>query len=187
MSKRAQIGHLDLGFGRTRLRSQRGLTLVEVMTATVISAILLGVAAPSFSDVMSTARVRSEALELWALLNWARAEAVRRNVPVLVCPSNDGTSCLSPPVTHSWSGTKIACYDADGNGECDAPTHDAASPIRVRNAADASVQLSGPGSVVRFNGHGTAAGGVNFTLTAAAGGSKPTTVAVAAIGVARVD
>jgi len=187
MSKRAQIGHLELGFGRTRLRSQRGLTLVEVMTATVISAILLGVAAPSFSDVMSTARVRSEALELWALLNRARAEAIRRNVPVLVCPSNDGTSCLSPPVTHSWSGTKIACYDADSNGECDAPTPDAANPIRVRNAADASVQLIGPASSVRFNGHGTAAGSVNFTLTTAVGGSKSSTVAVAAMGAVRVD
>jgi len=157
------------------------------MVTTAISAILLGVAAPSFVDVVQATRTRSEAQELWALLNRARAEAVRRNVAVLVCPSNDGASCASAPTAGSWSGTRIACYDADGNGDCDASTAASPNPIRVRNAADASVEVSGPAAAVRFNGHGTAAGSASFTLRARADGSASTTLAVARIGAVRID
>lgn len=173
--------------GRRRRSAQLGVTLVEAMTTTAISAILLGVGVPSFVDRVQATRTRSEAQELWALLNRARAEAVRRNVPVLVCPSRDGASCLSLPSAASWSGTKIACSDADGNGACDDSTPNAPNPIQVRQATDASVRIAGPEAVVRFNGHGTAGSRASFTLSAAVGEANSSTVEVAAIGAVKVE
>ena len=179
--------HALRGSGRRSRSAQLGVTLVEVMMTTAISAILLGVGVPSFVDHVQATRTRSEAQELRALLNRARAEAVRRNVPVLVCPSHDGASCLSLPSAASWSGTKIACYDADGNGACDESTADAPNPIQVRQAAEASIRLAGPDAVVRFNGHGTAASRASFTLSTSAGGSAPSTIELAAIGAVKLD
>jgi type IV fimbrial biogenesis protein FimT len=187
MSNAQQSERPAPALARPRPASQRGLTMVEVMVTLAISAVLVGVAAPSLADLMHADRVRSASLELWGLLTEARAEAVKRNAPVLVCPSNDGASCLPSPTANSWSGIKIACYDVDGNGQCDASAAGSPNPIRVRNAPDRSVQLYGPTSVVRFNGPGTAAHGVTFTLTAGSGGSKSSTIVVTATGSVRSE
>lgn len=170
---------------RPRLNSQRGVTMVEVLATMAISAVVLGLAAPNLTDAMRTNRARTASQQLIGLLNDARSEAVKRNIPVLVCPSNDGATCLSTPTAASWIGLTIACYDADANGGCDTSTLTAPNPIRVRSQVDPMVQLSGPAAVVRFNGLGATASTVSFSLSTGAQASQSSTITVATTGAVR--
>ncbi len=60
----------------------RGFTLVELITVIAIVAILAGLAAPSFSQLMATQRIRSAASALIESLWLSRAEALKRNADV---------------------------------------------------------------------------------------------------------
>ncbi|MBQ0796602.1 GspH/FimT family pseudopilin [Zhongshania sp.] len=71
-----------LGLGR-----QRGYTLLELMVTLGIVAILAGVAVPSFNGFIQTQRLRSAANDLTTSFNLARSESVKRNVDVLMAPS----------------------------------------------------------------------------------------------------
>lgn len=73
--------------------SQRGFTLVELLTVLLVTAVLLAVAAPSLVSL----RERMAALQafhaLTAALAQARMAAIERGHPVTVCPSGDGQHC----------------------------------------------------------------------------------------------
>jgi len=56
----------------------RGVTLVELMVALTVLAVLLGVGVPSFARMMAANRMASRTNELVGALNLARMEAVRR-------------------------------------------------------------------------------------------------------------
>ncbi len=70
-----------------------GFTLVELMvTLTVLSALLV-VGVPAFQTFIQNNRQTSEQNGLLLTLLGARSEAVRANVPVVVCASTNGLSC----------------------------------------------------------------------------------------------
>jgi type IV fimbrial biogenesis protein FimT len=71
---------------------QRGFTLIELMVALAVAAVLLTVAVPSFFE--STARSRLEGVvnELAIDLQYARSEAVRERAPVVVLVVSNGAS-----------------------------------------------------------------------------------------------
>lgn len=71
----------------------RGFTLIELMITLVILAVLVLIAAPSFTEMMNRNNVVSGTNEVVSLLQAARLESVRRNARVEVCPSTDGTTC----------------------------------------------------------------------------------------------
>lgn len=77
-----------------KLRSTiKGFTLVELMITLAIAVILLGLAAPSFVDIIKDNRLTTQINTLSASLNFARSEAIKRSVTVTVCKSNNGTTC----------------------------------------------------------------------------------------------
>lgn len=166
-------------------RRQRGVTLIEVMATTAISAIVLGMAAPSFVDSVRTNRTRSVSQQLSGLINEARVEATKRNMPVLVCPSSNGTSCMSPPTASSWAGLTIVCYDANGDNACDASTTEAPNPIRVRAAVDPSVAVAGPTAIVRFNGMGATASATSFSVSTGTKSDQSSSITLATTGAVR--
>lgn len=63
-------------------RHSAGMTLVEVLIALAIAALLMVMGAPSFTLWMQNTQVRNAAESIQNGLQIARAEAVRRNVPV---------------------------------------------------------------------------------------------------------
>ena len=69
-----------------RLRVARGFTMVELMIAVAIAAILALLAAPSLSALVARHQARSVASELYFSLAKARSEAVTRNANVSVSP-----------------------------------------------------------------------------------------------------
>jgi type IV fimbrial biogenesis protein FimT len=71
---------------------QRGFTLIELVIAVAIVAILLVVGIPSLSDLMASQRVRSTANDLFMDLSYARSEAIKRNASVqLIRTGSDWT------------------------------------------------------------------------------------------------
>ncbi|MEE7548711.1 prepilin-type N-terminal cleavage/methylation domain-containing protein [Xanthomonas sp. Kuri4-1] len=72
-----------------------GFTLIELMVAVAVLAITLALAIPSFTSVVNGNRLLAQSNELVASLQLARSEAIRRNAKVVLCPSDDGSSCRS--------------------------------------------------------------------------------------------
>lgn len=71
-------------------RPARGLTLIELMITVAVLAIGLSLAAPSFTQQIANYRLRSASESIINGLNYARAEAVRRNSPVSFTLDNTG-------------------------------------------------------------------------------------------------
>lgn len=90
---------------------QHGLTLLEVLTAIAIVAVLAGLAVPALDRVVLNAR-RTAAMEALVRAAWfARIEALQRGRPVLLCASSDGERCTADP--GAWSdGWLVAPADS---------------------------------------------------------------------------
>jgi len=71
----------------------RGFTLVELMIVVAVVAILLGLAVPSFYQVITNMKLTSYANNLVSSTLLARSEAINRNAVVSLCVSTDGMTC----------------------------------------------------------------------------------------------
>ncbi len=92
-----------------------GFTLVEMLVAISIAAILLAVAVPSFQSLIKRNAVENLQTRLAAGLTAARSEAASRNVVTTICGSNNGASC----VANKWSSGWIVFIDLNVNGAWD--------------------------------------------------------------------
>lgn len=72
------------------MKRQSGFTLIELLVVVTISAILLGIAIPSFRDFVATQRVKNAAFEFAASMLLARSEAIKRNTAVTVTQGAGG-------------------------------------------------------------------------------------------------
>ena len=75
---------------RQALAGLHGFSLIELMTTIAVAAVLVVLAAPSFTTLINNNRLTAQANEMVASLQHARMEAVRRNRSVTVCRTNDG-------------------------------------------------------------------------------------------------
>lgn len=140
----------------SKLRYSHGFTLIELMVAVAVMAILVSAAVPSFTSVFNGNRLTGIANELAASLQSARMEALRRGQRVVVCSSADGASCVATPATDSWPGW-LAFVDTDADNVLDAGEailrYDRIqAPMEVR----ASPAISGGNSRVVFRPDGLA-------------------------------
>jgi type IV fimbrial biogenesis protein FimT len=96
----------------------KGFTLLELMIIIGILGITLAIAAPGLGTMISNNRISSSASDFAAALQLAKAEAVARINPVIVCKKNtDSDGCVT---TSDWSQGWIVFSDDNGNGGVDA-------------------------------------------------------------------
>lgn len=71
-----------------RSKEMAGFTLIELMIVVALLVIFATIALPSFSYLIKSNRTQSAASELTSLLQYARAEAVTRNVDITATASS---------------------------------------------------------------------------------------------------
>lgn len=129
------------------MRNQRGFTLVEIMVAVGVLAVLLVVGVGSFREVTRNSRVRAQANKVVSAMNLARSEALKRSLPVTVCPSADGADCDGAT---DWAGNLIVFVDRETAGAVDdddllVQQFDASSPGITVDSSEDFVQFTGSG------------------------------------------
>jgi type IV fimbrial biogenesis protein FimT len=113
-----------------RCRNIAGVTLTELLIAMAIIGIMAGIAAPSFSDLMTKQRTKAVAADIYIALSKARSEAIKRNTSVTLSPKSGTTTWQA-----GW--------------EIFNPT-DAASRLEDHNPVS-GITITGPTSVVYLN------------------------------------
>lgn len=139
------------------MRKSRGLSLIEIMIALVIVALLLGVGIPAFSTFIANTKVRSAAEGLQSGLTMARAEALRRNQTVEFVLTSDRVDLGSVgTVTPATNGIHWLVRTAD-------PVSGIYELIEARSGYEGSgqsgsgmttVQVDATNAVVAFRGLG---------------------------------
>lgn len=88
---------------------QAGFTIIELILAVVILAIVVGIGAPSLQDLVISTRVKNAASDIYSSLIYARSEAIKRSTNVTVTPVSGGWK-------NGWSvaigGTTLKQQDA---------------------------------------------------------------------------
>jgi len=133
------------------------MTLIELMVGMAVFALLLLAVAPSLSQWMRDTRVHAGAQALMSDLQFARAEAVRRNGPVrLQLVSSRDMSCALTSAGPHWAINLTA--SASPAGACGTAPGDIASPYLLRLSpllsSSMANRLTATRQVVAFNGLG---------------------------------
>ena len=82
-----------------------GFALVEALVVVAIVAICLGFAVPTLRDARLGAQQAREVASWVQSIHLARAEAIKRNAVVSICPSADGRTCASGST--DWADGRI--------------------------------------------------------------------------------
>lgn len=157
-------------------RVQKGFTLIELMVAVSIAAILLTLAVPSFDGVILSSRLSSFANSFVAAAQVARGEALKRNAPVRLCRSANGTSCAT---AGGWQQGWIVFADTNNNGTVDAGE----TIIQIQQAITTGYQLTGDTYSIAFQSLGDVSPSANLVVCRAAPlGSQERRITISAIG-----
>lgn len=99
------------------MRLQRAFTLVELLVAVALAALVLTLAIPAFSDFILMQRMKSVNAQLVTDLQFARSEAASRNMYVrLRFQSDSNTTCYSIYTLKPGSGVGVQCSCLSGVG-----------------------------------------------------------------------
>lgn len=91
---------------------ENGFTLIEMMIAIAVTALLLSLAVPAVDLFVSNSRQTGAINDFVASIHMARSTAVTTNSRVTVCPSSTGLDCDAA----SWDQGWIVFADFDSNG-----------------------------------------------------------------------
>ena len=85
------------------------------MIVIVILAIFVTVGVPNFQNMIRENRLATQANELVSSLHFARSEAIKRRLPVALCRTANGTTCVAGG-TASWETGWLVFVDDNDNG-----------------------------------------------------------------------
>lgn len=134
--------------GGTR-RRPHGLTLVELLTTLSVALVGLSLAVPAMLGLSTDRQMNGTVDRLTADLTLARAEAIRRGQPVVVCSSRDGETCSG---STEWAEGWILLVAPEGPGD---PANGPPQRIRVAPAAGTGQRLGGSHAQVVYRPDGT--------------------------------
>lgn len=116
----------------------RGFTLLELMVAVAVVAIVAAIGYPAMTSLVSNSSLGGAANEMVATLQLARLEALRLNRTVTVCRSTDGLRCSTGAVWNSW----ITIADRDRDGAADDVLRVSSLPAAVQLRASEAIKNS---------------------------------------------
>lgn len=96
-------------------RRQKGFTLIELMVALVIAAIIVLIATPSMSTLMARSRAQDQITALYQDLSYARQMAATYQASVTLCHLGNDKICDG-----QWHKGLSIFLDVDSDGELEA-------------------------------------------------------------------
>ena len=116
----------------------RGFTLIETMVVVAILAILLALAAPSFTPLIERWRVRQSVEQLQSTLYYGRSEAIKRGGGVVIQRlDNPANGCTAAKPKDEWNCGWFVCEDTNNDGTCDST-----EPVLQRYDAPANIEVT---------------------------------------------
>lgn len=97
------------------MRRQHGFTLIELMIAVGLTALLLSMAVPAMNIFVSNARQTGAINDFVSSLHLARSTAITTNTRVTLCPSAAGNDCENSDWNQGW----IVFADLDSDQSVD--------------------------------------------------------------------
>lgn len=94
-----------------------GFTLIEVLVALAIVAIIFAIAIPAYSSAMARTRIGIAESAIFTSVNNAVNFSFIAGSRAVLCPSNDGDSCEN---SYDWSNGWIIFEDRNANRQRDA-------------------------------------------------------------------
>lgn len=149
-------------------RRSLGASLIELMVGITLLALLVGMGVPSFGEWLRNAKIRSAAESIQTGLQYARAEAVRRNTQVrFQLVSSLDSSCSVSTSGANWLVNLTSSTTPAGN--CGNSLSDTTSPFIVQRSpaggAGDALEISASQYVVSFNGLGRQVASTNPTTS----------------------
>lgn len=149
-----------------QFKAEGGFTLIELIVAIAIAAILMMVAAPSFVSFQRNSELTSITNSLLAASNAARAEAMKTGLNAFVVPTGNGDN---------WASGWVVFVDRDRDNSYSAAND---STVMIQGAVPSYITITGTGnaaitsaSYIMFDSsgyaksYGTSPGVPNLTLS----------------------
>ena len=90
----------------------RAFTLIELIAVLAMVSIVLAIGVPGIRSLAGNSRITAIANNMLHQLHYARSEAVRQSTPVVLCPSQSGSSCDD---SFHWENGFILFSDHNGD------------------------------------------------------------------------
>lgn len=116
----------------TKKLERAGFSLIELMTALAVAAVVLGIGIPSMRTLIQSQQLAAASSNLFSSINLARSEAVQRGMRVDLVPA-DGLD---------WSGGWVVFIDGNANQRPDAGENVVFSQGPVANGIGIKARLS---------------------------------------------
>lgn len=141
------------------MKHERGVTLFELMIVIAIVAIIALIGIPAMNASLENASVRTVSTDFTASLNYARTEAIKRDTPVSICPSQDTVNYTSCGTAADWTNGWITFIDPAGDG-----TLTAENRLEIRDSFN-NVLMTTTAARITYQGRGfVSAGATNYTI-----------------------
>jgi len=135
------------------MKKDNGFTLIELMVALTVFAILVAVGIPQINHLTNSNRMVSEINTISGSLALARSESVKRGRIITICGSTDNATCD----TSSWEAGWIAFMDVDKDNVVDTGDGDVLLKVGPALTAGNTLRLlkSDNSGVLQFKPDGT--------------------------------
>lgn len=178
----------EVSHGRSGVGMAGGFTLIEMLMVLAVAALFLFMAVPQFGRVIAGTQLSSQADLLNGILIYSRAEAVRRDTQVDVCPLNASLNGCQSAAGGStdWSYGVLVFLDADHSG-----SYSSSKELRRLQLKDpgavSSVKVSAMPALLTFkeDGHTTLSANASINVLSCANQLKDS-VELSVFGRARV-
>ena len=162
----------------------QGFSLLELMVALAVVAILVTVGLPGFAAMTRQNCTVTSANAMLSVLIAARSEALKRDRSVSLCKTVDGSAC-STVADSGWDRGYLIYLDDNGNGR-----HDATEPllkVEMPLSSCASISsASGYANALSYDGLGRAVRLGNFRVVAKSDSSYERRVVIGPCGRPRI-
>lgn len=150
---RSHRGARCVGPRLSRVR-QTGFTLLELLVAMLIAALILGFGTPYFEEFRRNARLAGVANDLLATIQLARTESIKRDAVVSVCASRTASTgeprCAGDAEFSEW----IAFVDEDGDCQREADEVLLRAVRAIHTEEEARLSATANGTCISFAPNG---------------------------------